>query len=88
VSLTTTIGAEDRARKSFEGKDHSDESSRLKMVSSARRANERTFELTNKIGGKILNSQEISASEDGKTLTIMVPAAARSEPNVLLFDPE
>ena len=57
-------------------------------MSSAQRVNERTVKLTDKIGGKVVDTQEISASEDGKTLTITVHVPRRSKPNVLVFERE
>jgi hypothetical protein len=44
--------------------------------------------LTDKIGGKVVDTQEIAISENGKTLTITVHVPDRSEPNVLVFDRE
>jgi hypothetical protein len=58
------------------------------MLSSAQRMNDRTIELTDKIGGKVVDTQEIAISENGKTLTITVHVPDRSEPNVLVFDRE
>jgi hypothetical protein len=72
----------------FDGKDYPNVGSDLKMVSSARRVNERTIELTDKIGGKVVDTREISVSEDGKTLTMNVHEPDRSEPNVLVFERE
>ena len=70
----------------FDGRDYPNPGS--KTVSSARRVNERAVELTNKRDGKVVGSQEISVSEDGKTLTMTIHPAGRSEPNVLVFDRE
>lgn len=70
----------------FDGKDYSNLVSGVQTVSSAQRVNERTVELTDKIGGKVVDTKEIGVSEDGKTLTMTVHAAGRSEPNVLVFE--
>jgi hypothetical protein len=72
----------------FDGKDYPNVGSGMKIVSSAQRVNERTVELRDKIGGKVVDVQEISVSEDGKTLTIAVHVPARSKPNVLMFERE
>jgi hypothetical protein len=72
----------------FDGRDDPDEGSGVKMLSSAQRMNERTIELTDKIGGKVVDMQEIAISENGKTLTVEVHVPDRSEPNVLVFDRE
>lgn len=68
----------------FDGRDHPNPGS--KTVSLAQRVNERTVELTNKRDGKIVGTQEIRISEDGKALTITIHPAGRSEPNVLVFE--
>lgn len=72
----------------FDGKDYPNVGSGMKVVSSAQRVNERTVELSDKIGGKVVDTQEIVVSEDGKTLTMTVHVPGRSEPNVLLFERE
>jgi hypothetical protein len=72
----------------FDGKDYPNVGSRANMVSSARRMSERTIELTDKMGGKVVDEQEVSLSQDGKTLTMTVHVPGRNEPNVLVFDRE
>jgi hypothetical protein len=72
----------------FDGKDYPNVGSEVKTVSSARRVNERTVELTDKIGGKVVDTQEISVSEDRKTLTMAGHVPGKSEPNVMVFDRE
>ena len=70
----------------FDGMDYPNPGS--KTVSSAQRVNERTIELTNKRDGKVVGTQKISVSEDGKTLMMTIHPAERSEPNVLVFERE
>ena len=72
----------------FDGKDYPSAGSGVKTVSSARRVNERTIELTNKAGGKVTGTQEFSVSEDGKTLTMTGRGQGSSESNVMVFDRE
>jgi hypothetical protein len=72
----------------FDGKDYPNVSSGVQTVSSAQRVNERTVKLTDKIGGKVVDTQEICVSKDGKTLTMTVHTAGRIEPNVLVFERE
>lgn len=72
----------------FDGKDYPNTGSGVNMVSSARRADERTVELRDKIDGKVVDTQQVSVSEDGMTLTITVHVPGRSDPNVLVFDRE
>jgi len=55
-------------------------------ASSVRRVNQNTLEMTDKINGKIMDTQQIELSSDLKTLTITVHTAGRSEPNILVFE--
>ena len=45
-----------------------------------------TLELTGKFNGKVTDTQEIKLSSDGKTLTMTVHAAGRTEPIILVFE--
>jgi hypothetical protein len=58
------------------------------MTASARRVDERTLELTDKINGKVRDTQEMTVSTDGKTLTITVHIPGRSEPDMQVFERE
>lgn len=68
----------------FDGRDYPNAGS--KTVSSAQRVNARTVDLTNKVAGNVVATQEITISEDGKTLTITIRRPARSVPDVLVFE--
>jgi DNA-directed RNA polymerase subunit E'/Rpb7 len=57
-------------------------------VSSGRRVNERTLELTDKIKGRITDTQRIELSPDLKTITITMNPAGQSKPNIFMFDRE
>jgi hypothetical protein len=72
----------------FDGKDYPNVASGRSFVSSGLRVNERKVMLTTKIGGKTVGTDEISLSDDGKTLTMTVHVPGRSEPNVLVFERE
>jgi hypothetical protein len=72
----------------FDGRDYPNAGSGVKTVSSVQRVNERTVDLTDKVGGKVVDTQEISLSADGKTLTMTVRALRQSEPDVLVFERE
>jgi hypothetical protein len=72
----------------FDGKDYPNIGGRVKILSSGQRVNERAVELKDKLDGKVVDSQEISVSEDGKILTMTVRVPGRSEPNVLVFERE
>jgi hypothetical protein len=86
--LSFTTSGEHTKKVKFDGKDYPNVGSGMNTVSSAQRVSERTIELRDKIGGKVVDAQEISVSDDGKTLTITVHVPGRSVPNVLLFERE
>ena len=70
----------------LDGKDYPNPGSSHNVMSSGQRVNDRTIQLTDKIGEKVLDTQEISVYEDGKTLTMTRHLPQQSEPNVLVFD--
>jgi hypothetical protein len=55
-------------------------------MSTARRVNERTVEITTRIDGKVASTQEDTLSADGKTLTMTVHVAGRASPNIFVFE--
>ncbi|HKW26038.1 MAG TPA: hypothetical protein VJN48_09665 [Terriglobales bacterium] len=74
----------------FDGKDYPSAGPDVPggSVSSGRRLNERALELTDKIAGKIMDTQQVELSPDLKTLTLTVRPADQSTPNILVFDRE
>ncbi len=54
----------------------------------ARRLNERALEITDKMQGKVTDTQEIELSPDFKTLTQTVHPADHGAPNILVFERE
>ena len=72
----------------FDGKDHANVGPNVApdSASSIRRMNKHTLEMTDKINGKIVDTQQIKLSSDLKTLTITVHTLGRSEPNILVFE--
>jgi hypothetical protein len=72
----------------FDGKDYPNVGPNVPAgsASSARRVNQHTLEVTDKSNGKVAGTEEIQLSSDGKTLTMTVHAAGRSEPNILVFE--
>jgi hypothetical protein len=54
--------------------------------SSIRRVDERTLEMTYKVSGKLMATDEIQLSSDRKTLTMTVHISGRSKPNVFVFE--
>lgn len=74
----------------FDGKDYPDQGPKVAKgsVSSGRRVNGRTLELTHKINGKTTATEQIELSPDLKTLTITVHTGGKSKADILVFDRE
>jgi hypothetical protein len=74
----------------FDGKDYPDAGPDVPpgSASSARRVNERTLEMTDKVKGKVMDTRQIELSSDLKTLTMTVHPVGQSSPNVFVFDRE
>jgi hypothetical protein len=72
----------------FDGKDYPNMSSNASPGSaySARRVSDHIVEFTDKLNGKIMDTQQLMLSADGKTLTLTVHKAGMRLPNVLVFD--
>jgi hypothetical protein len=74
----------------FDGKDYPRQGKYVApgSVSSGRRVNERTLKLTDKIKGRIAETQQIELSPDLKTLIVTMHPSGQSKPNILVFDRE
>ena len=73
----------------FDGKDYANAGAVVdNMTASAQRVNEHSVELTDKISGRVRDTQQISLSADGKTLTVTVHIPGRSDPDVQVFERE
>jgi len=74
----------------FDGKDYPNEGSGVSpgSVSSGRRVNERTLEITDKIKDQVTDIRQIELSPDLKTLTMTVHPAGQSKANIFVFDRE
>ncbi len=71
----------------FDGKDYPNVGAVVDGVTaSAERVNERAIDITDKIGGKVRDTQEISVSSEGKTLTITIHIPGRGDPDVQVFE--
>ena len=57
-------------------------------VSSGRRVNERTLEVTYKRNGNVRKTRQVELSADGKSLTLTVQHAGQNKANVMVFDRE
>ncbi len=59
------------------------------LTSSGRRINERSFEITRKYKGKLINTQHFDLSSDLKTITLSVILSGENKPrNIFVFDRE
>src|SRR3954463_8953019 len=74
----------------FDGKDYPVTGANLPsgLTSSGRRVNQRTLELTDKVGGKPIDTKQEEVSPDGKTLTITVHDQGQSKPKIYVFERE
>jgi len=79
---------EDTRNVKFDGKDYPnvDGGAAQGSTSSARRVDERTLEITDKVKGKITKTVQIELSPDFKTLTRTVHPVGQREPNIFLFE--
>jgi len=69
----------------FDGHDHAIASATAGATASGTRRSERALQYTDKNGGKIVDTQALALSTDGKTLTINVHKAGQVTPNALVF---
>jgi hypothetical protein len=74
----------------FNGNDYPNEGPNMPtgFVTSGHRVNERTLELSDKLEGKVRDTQQVEVSPDGKTLTMTVKPISRTKPNILVFERE
>jgi hypothetical protein len=79
---------EDTRNVKLDGKDYPNagRGATADSTSSARRVDERTLEITDKIDGEITRTIQIELSPDLKTLTRTVHPAGQREPNIFVFE--
>ena len=84
----TFIDPEQTKNVKFDGQDHPNRngSSSPDSVSSGRRVDNRTLEITDKLKGKTIAREQLELSPDLKTLTMTVHQPGKDKPNVLVFD--
>jgi hypothetical protein len=72
----------------FDGKEYAAKGPNLPAgyATSGRRLSDRAVELTDKIGGKVLDTQQVEVSQDGKTLTITTHIPGHAKPNIQVFE--
>lgn len=69
----------------FDGQDHAVASATAGATVSGRRQSERALAYTDKNGGKVVDTQALTLSPDGKTLTISVHRTGQVIPAVFVF---
>jgi len=85
--LTFILPAEHSTRNAMlDGKDYPNPGGH--SLCSIRQEDEHTLEMTDKAGEKVIDTQEITLSADGKMLTMTVHAPGQSKSDVLVFDRE
>jgi hypothetical protein len=86
--LSFIRSSEDTRNVKFDGKDYPNVGGGAAegSTSSARRVDERTLEITDKIKGKITRTVQIELSPDLKTLTRTVHPVSQREPNIFVFE--
>lgn len=74
----------------FDGKDYPQEGKYLfpGTAIAGRRVDKRSLEMTEKINGRVTDTQRIEVSPDLKTLTMTIQPAGQSRPNIFVFDRE
>lgn len=72
----------------LDGKDHPNATRGVAQgsMTSARRVDERTLEITDKMKGKVSRTEQIVLSPDLKTMTQTVRPAGQNEPNIYVFE--
>jgi hypothetical protein len=88
-SLTNSDGGSPKNLK-LDGKDYPREGKYVPSgsTSSGRLVNESALELTDKINGRITDTQQIQLSPDLKSLTVTMHPSGQSKPNIFVFDRE
>ena len=72
----------------FDGKDYAAQGPNLPAgyATSGRRLSDRAVELTDKVDGKVLDTQQVEVSPDGKIITITTHIPGHAKPNIQVFD--
>ncbi len=60
----------------------------LGYTSSGHRVNDHTVQMIDKMNGKLLNTQQVEVSPDGKTLTVTINIPGRDKPQIQVFERE
>ena len=86
--LSFIRSSEDTRNVEFDGKDHPNVGRGVAQgsTSSARRVDERTLQITDKVEGKVTRTIQIELSPDLKTLTRTVHPVGQRAPNIFVFE--
>jgi hypothetical protein len=86
--LSFIRSSQDTRNMKFDGKDYPIEGPGIAQgsTSSARRVDEHTLEITDKVNGKIIRTERRELSPDLKTLTRTVHPAGQHDPNIFVFE--
>ncbi len=87
LSITTVLEKKTQDLK-FDGKECPNEGpgGGTGASTSAQQANERTFVITEKINGKMTDTERVELSADRKTLTITTRLPGSGKPTVMVFE--
>ena len=87
--LSLLSSASDKPKNlTFDGKDYPDPGTNASpgTTYSVRRQNERSFDMTDKFDGKIIDTRQYLLSSDLKTLTVTIHRTGMRTPNVFVFE--
>jgi hypothetical protein len=72
----------------FDGKDYPDHGPRVTpgSTSTAKRIDEHTIEMTDKIKGKVMDTQDLKVSDDGKTMVMTIHNPGVEKPTVFVWE--
>jgi hypothetical protein len=72
----------------FDGKDYEEKGPNVAphSVSSGRRVNLHTLEVTDKVEGKVMDHATYEVSGDGKTLTLTIHETGQPHPVTIVYD--
>lgn len=86
--LSFVRSPEDTRNLKLDGKDYAAEGRGVARgaTSSARRVNDRTLEITDKVNGKVTRTERTELSSDLKTLTRTLHPVGQRDPNIFVFE--
>jgi hypothetical protein len=72
----------------FDGKEYEEKGPDVSpgSVSSGKRVDAHTLEVTNKVKGEVLDHTKFQVSSDGKTMTLIIHETGQSNPLTMVYD--